>query len=106
MHIILIKPDRLLKYNFPNESMSQYWIKDNDYNNNPRDLILMERVNNSWFIISNEICYIEFNGKRLDRQELIANCFYVLKILGENNTTTNAYIYISKNNDTSFQSYY
>ncbi|MDD6272677.1 MAG: type VII secretion protein EssC [bacterium] len=105
MRIILIKPEKLLKYNFPSDNISQYWIKDVDFNDNPRDLVLVEKIDNSWFIVSNENCYLDFNGKRLDKQELIVNYFYALKIIGENNTLSTAYIYVNEDNDSSYTSY-
>ncbi len=105
MHIILIKPEKLLKYNFPDDSVSQFWIKDKDSNNNFRDLILMEKINEKWFILSNIMCSIKFNDKLIDRQELLPNCFCELEILEENDIKVPSYIYISEDNDTSYVSY-
>ncbi len=101
MQIILIKSDRLYKYPFPVGNVSSYWIKDVDDNGNEKDLICMEKVNGKWILFSNETCHLEDNGV-LPQIELRLNTLYKIEIKEDVN---NNYIYITNQNDTSFESY-
>ncbi len=109
MQILLIKSDKMFKYSFPNENMSTYWIKDYDENDNERELIVMEKVDNSWLLYSNELCRIEENGKLKAQAEIIENNFYTLKIndSAENNNDEKPYVllYVCNENDSTFVSY-
>ena len=64
MKIILGKSEKLYKYPFPSDNLTSYWIKDFDDNSNERNLISIDKVNGSWYLFSNENCYIDVNGKK------------------------------------------
>ena len=104
MQIILVKSDKLYKYSFPNENISTYWVKDTDDNGNDRDLIAIEKMDNKWFLFSNEKCGIEENNNVSVQSEIHSNYFYSLKIK-ENVGTSNALLYFCQENDPSFASY-
>ena len=104
MQIVLIKPEKLYKYEFPNENISTYWLKDFDSLNNQRDLISVERNNNKWVLLSNDVCYLEFDNKRIKYQELELNRFYKIKIR-EDKLIISALIYVYKENDPTYTSF-
>ena len=98
MQIVLIKPEKLYKFAFPNENISTYWIKDLDDSDNERELISIVKEGDSWVLTSNDICYIERKGKVLMNDELSLNTFYTLKINNPNVTST-ALLYVYNEND-------
>ena len=102
MQIVLIKPEKLYKYSFPNKNISTFWIKDFDDNNNERDLIAIEKRDKGWVVISNDVCYLE--SKNIEEQ-LQKDTFYPLKIVDGNNNIISALLYIHKENDPTFDSY-
>ena len=104
MQIVLIKPEKLYKYEFPNDNISTYWLKDFDAFNNQRDLISVEKNNGKWVLLSNDVCYLEFDKKRIKYQELSLNRFYHIKI-NEGNSIISSLIYVYKENDSTFTSY-
>lgn len=104
MQIVVIKKDNLYKYPFPNEFISSYWIKDYDDFGNERDLISIEKYNDSWSLISNENCIIIDNNEEVKSVPLILNKFYLLKILNKN-SVTNTIIYTCNENDDTYESY-
>ena len=105
MQIVLIKPEKLYKYSFPSDNISTYWIKDYDENDNERDLIVLEKKDDSWALFSNEYCYIEDNGKNIKYINVEKEVFYSLKIIDSNNNVTTALLYFHPANDSSFQSF-
>ena len=54
---------------------------ENDENNNERDLLLVEKIDNVLKFVSNETCYIETNGKRVKYSNISLNTFYNAKIV-------------------------
>ena len=54
MQIIVIKKEKLYKYPFPNEYISNYWVQDKDEFDNERDLIMLEKSESSWLLVSND----------------------------------------------------
>ena len=104
MQIVVIKKENLCKYPFPNELINSYWIKDYDEFGNERELISVEKVNNSWVLVSNDLCKIVDNDIELDSVSVEINKFYVLKIKS-NNSITNAIIYVCNENDIAYESY-
>ena len=105
MQIILIKQEKLYKYPFPNELVANYWIKDNDEFGNERDLINAENQDNAWVLLANKKCKIVDNNEEIDIAPMTLNKFYLLKITNDDNTTTNALIYVCNENDPSYTSY-
>jgi len=53
----VIRQDKLLKIAFSN-SLDNFCIYDYDDKENKRNLILIEKTNNSWTMKSNELCSI------------------------------------------------
>ena len=104
MQIVVIKPEKLYKYEFPNENVSTYWIQDLDNNSTKRDLISIKKVETSWILESNETCYIDLPSGRVNNITLSLNAFYPLAIIDKNNKTS-ALLYIYQENDESFASY-
>ena len=105
MQVVVVKKENLYKYPFPNEYISTYWIKDYDDFGNERDLLAIEKVNDTWMLLSNEKCKIIDNNEEVDSASLTLNKFYLLKIINKN-SITNAVIYACNENDTSYESYY
>ena len=104
MQIIVIKKEKLYKYPFTNEFISTYWIQDKDEYGNERDLLMIEKKDTSWELISNEFCKIIDNNTEVPKVTITLNQFYLLKIFNKNNTT-NALIYVCNENDASYNSY-
>ena len=104
MQVVVIKKEKLYKYPFPNEYVSNYWIKDDDEYGNARDLIMVEKIDNSWMLISNDNCVIVENDTELSKVTLSLNKLYLLKIKNKE-LTTNAIIYVCDENDSTFTSY-
>ena len=104
MQIVLLKPEKLYKFAFPNENISTYWIKDLDDSDNERELISINREGDSWVLMSNDICYVEYKGKVLMKSELTLNTFYTLKINNPHVTST-ALLYVYNENDPTFLPY-
>ena len=104
MQVVVIKKEKLYKYPFPNEFVSNYWIKDNDEFGNERNLIMLAKRENSWFLIANDVCRIIEDSKEVNETDLNLNKFYLLKI-NSKNSSTNAIIYICNENDASYNSY-
>ena len=50
MQIVLLKPEKLYKFAFPNENISTFWIKDLDDNDNDRELISINKEDDSWVL--------------------------------------------------------
>ena len=105
MQIVLIKPDKLYKYSFPNENISTFWIKDFDGINNERDLIAIERTPNAWLLKGNDICSINDSGETIDEIELKKERFYSLKIKDVNNNVISSLLYIYQENDPNYQTF-
>ena len=105
MKIILVKNEKLYKYPFPSNNITSYWIKDFDENSNERNLISIDKVNDAWYLFSNENCYIEISGKKEKEAKLEANVFYAIKILSNSDTVESAFVYICEENDKSFKTY-
>ena len=105
MQIVLIKPSKLNKYPFPSDNIVSYWISDIDENNADRDLLLIEKKENAWFLFSGDSCYIEVNGQKVHDVKLTMNTFYSLKISEINNRVTSAFLYVYKENDPTYQTY-
>ncbi len=104
MQIILLKHEKLYKYPFPNDLVTNYWIKDKDEFNNERDLISLAKNGDTWQLVANDICKIADGNGEVPSIAVTQNNFYVLNIIG-NGTKTNALIYICNENDPSFTPY-
>ena len=104
MQLVVVKKDNLYKYPFPTELINAYWIKDTDEYGSERNLISIEQHHNSWVLISNENCIIVDDNVEVKSVTITLNKFYLLKIIGKNNTT-NAMIYVCNENDTTYESY-
>ena len=71
MQIVVIKPEKLYKYEFPTDNVSTYWIQDLDNNSTKRDLISIKKVETSWILeyikgTTGKDCCWEKCHKRLD----------------------------------------
>ena len=104
MQIILLKHEKLYKYPFPNNLVTNYWIKDKDEFNNERDLISLVKSGDTWQLVANDRCRIADGNGEVPSVAVTQNNFYVLNITS-NGTKTNALIYICNENDPSFSSY-
>ena len=105
MKIILVKKNKLYKYPFPSDNITSYWIKDFDENENERNLISIDKVNDAWYLFSNENCYLEINGRKEKEVEIEPNVFYMLRISSPENTNNQAFVYICEENDKSFKTF-
>ncbi len=104
MQVVVVKKENLYKCPFPSELVSNCWVKDNDEFGNERNLVMLEKQDNRWVLLSNDKCKIVDNDKEVDSAIVALNKFYLLKILSKDNTT-NALIYICNENDSSYLSY-
>ena len=104
MQFIVIKQEKIYKYPFPNKYLSNYWIKDNDEFGNTRDLIMAEKLDNSWVIVSNNICKIIENDVEVHQTPLALNKYYTLKIKNKD-STTDAIIYVCDENDYDYNAF-
>ena len=104
MEILLIKPKKISRMPFPKDDMNIFTINDYDQNHNLKELISIEKRNNSWILLSNNNCSVEINGNLLSQVVLSINTFYYLKIK-ENGLDYYALLYIQKINDSSFSKY-
>ena len=105
MKIVVIKHDKLYKYPFPSENVDSYWIKDVDDNGSERELISLEKIEDSWFLLSNSTCYLEIAGAKVEKLSLSLNSFYPLKIRDNNDNYSSVLLYIYKENDESYKMY-
>ena len=104
MQVVVIKKDNLYKHPFPNNLIMSYWVTDNDEYGNERDLILIEKKDNTWQLVSNDKCHIIEDDKEVENAKISLNKFYLLKIISKE-TITNALIYVCNENDLSYSSY-
>ena len=104
MQVVVVKKECLYKNPFPNELVSSYWVKDNDEFGNERELIMLEKVNDSWRLVSNEKCRIIEDDREIDSVNITFNKFYLLKILTKETVTT-ALIYVCNETAETFDSY-
>ena len=105
MKIILGKNEKLYKYPFPSNNLTSYWIKDFDENTNERNLISIDKVNDAWYLFSNEKCYIEKEGRKEKESKVELNKFYTIVINEDDNSTSRAFVYFFEENDESFKTY-
>ena len=105
MQIVVIKHDRLYKYPFPSDNVDSYWIKDTDDSGNTRELISIEKIEDSWFLLSNSTCYLEIASAKVEKLSLSLNSFYPLKIRDNNDNYSAGLLYIYKENDETYKTY-
>ncbi len=103
MQIVLIKSNRLYKYPFPSGNVLSYWIKEVEDNGNEKDLICMEVIKGKWILLSNDRCHLKTNNN-VKQVEIKLNTFYEIEI-NDSINTSEAYIYICEENDTTFNTY-
>lgn len=104
MQIVLIKDDKLYKYPFPTIDIDSYSLKDIDENYNERDLVSIEKKDNSWILKSNDVCKVFASGKELAETSLVLDRFYYLRILSKNKINE-ALLYVCEENDMTFTPY-
>lgn len=104
MQVMVIKKEKIHKFPFPNENITNYWIKDIDESGDERDLIRIEKKNNSWYLISNEQCSIDSNGTEIQEQKLSLDNFIKLKI-NDNKVITYALLYVCEENTQDYKVY-
>lgn len=106
MQIVVVKKDKLLKYPFPNENISMYWIKDYDDNFNERNIAAIERRDNKWMLICNDTSEIDNNGSIVSEMTISLNHFYKLNLKDKNtNNQSTILIYVCNENDASYTSF-
>lgn len=106
MQIVVVKKNKLLKYPFPNENISMYWIKDYDDNFNERNIAAIEKRDNRWMLICNDTSEIDNNGNKVSEMAISLNHFYKLNLKDKNTDLQNTIlIYICNENDASYTSF-
>ena len=106
MQVVIIKKDKIYKYPYPNENINVYWLEDINEFGSQRQLISIEKKNNSWFVISNENCIIEKETQEINELPLVNNNFIKLKIKSNQNQNTEyAILFTYQENDPLYTSY-
>ena len=80
----LIKKKKIYNFSLPNKIAGNYWITDNDYLGNTRNLINVEEYNGEWKIKSDFETKIMSGEKEVDSAILRDYCLYFLKINTDN----------------------
>lgn len=104
MEIILIKSQRLYNYPFPTINIGEYWVNDFDENEIERNLVCLKRNGNDLYIESNENCEVFDLNNKIDKEILVINKFYLLKIRN-NNKLSQAFLYVCEQNDPNYVVY-
>ena len=102
MQIILIKAQRLYRYPFPTNDVSNFWITDLDDNDNERNLINLEKNDVGWVLKSNEITKIIENKAEIESAPLYLDKFYFLKV---NNKLREYMLYVNNPNNPRYKTY-
>ncbi|MBQ6497699.1 MAG: type VII secretion protein EssC [Bacilli bacterium] len=84
MIVRLIKKKKIYNFLLPNNVAGNYWITDNDYLGNTRNLINVEEYNGEWKIKSDFETKIMSGEKEVDSAILRDYCLYFLKINTDN----------------------
>ena len=84
MIVRLIKKKKIYNFSLPNQIAGNYWITDNDYLGNTRNLINVEEYNGEWKIKSDFETKIMSGEKEVDSAILKDYCLYFLKINTDN----------------------
>ena len=84
MIVRLIKKKKIYNFSLPSEISGNYWITDNDYFGNVRNLINVEEYNGEWKIKSDFETKIMSGEKEVDSAILRDYCLYFLKINTDN----------------------
>ena len=84
MIVRLIKKTKIYNFSLPNKISGNYWITDNDYLGNTRNLINVEEYNGEWKIKSDFETKIMSGEKEVASAILRDYCIYFLKINTDN----------------------
>ena len=84
MIVRLIKKKKIYNFSLPSKISGNYWITDNDYFGNVRNLINVEEYNGEWKIKSDFETKIMSGEKEVDSAILRDYCLYFLKINTDN----------------------
>ena len=84
MIVRLIKKKKIYNFNLPTKVSGNYWITDNDYLGNTRNLINVEESNGEWKIKSDFETKIMSGEKEIDSAILKNFSLYFLKINTDN----------------------
>ena len=84
MIVRLIKKKKIYNFSLPNKVAGNYWITDNDYLGNTRNLINVEEYNGEWKIKSDFETKIMSGEKEVEAAILRDYCLYFLKINTDN----------------------
>ena len=84
MIVRLIKKKKIYNFSLPTKIAGNYWITDNDYLGNTRNLINVEEYNGEWKIKSDFETKIMSGEKEVDSAILRDYCIYFLKINTDN----------------------
>ena len=84
MIVRLIKKTKIYNFSLPTKIAGNYWITDNDYLGNTRNLINVEEYNGEWKIKSDFETKIMSGEKEVESAILKDYCLYFLKINTDN----------------------
>ena len=84
MIVRLIKKKKMYNFSLPTKVSGNYWITDNDYFGNTRNLINVEEYNGEWKIKSDYETKIMIGDREVESAILKDYCLYFLKINTDN----------------------
>ena len=84
MIVRLIKKKRIYNFSLPTKIEGNYWITDNDYLGNTRNLINVEECNGKWKIKSDFETKIMSGQQEVDSAILVDYNVYFLKVSTNN----------------------
>ena len=84
MIVRLIKKKKMYNFSLPTKISGNYWITDNDYFGNTRNLINVEEYNGEWKIKSDYETKIMIGDREVESAILKDYCLYFLKINTDN----------------------
>ena len=84
MIVRLIKKTKIYNFTLPTKIAGNYWITDNDYLGNKRNLINVEEYNNEWKIKSNFETKIMLGDNEMESAIIKEYSIYFLKISTDN----------------------
>lgn len=88
MKINLLKKDKLFELVLPHKVSGDYWVQDEDYSCNYRNLINVEAVDGKWVIKSNEDVQIIYNNQIISETYLFEGFECELNILVDKEKVT------------------
>lgn len=96
MLIYILHSDRIYTFRLPREVSGSYILTDYDSDGHIRNLTNIQAVDNKWYINSNDDISINYNGKIVDKIQLVEYNFYSLNLFKRENII----LYIYPGNET------